>query len=51
MACRRCGLVKQERLDFLAGNPFYTKRRFAFYAGRRCRASPIRTVAKELRLD
>ena len=50
VACRRCGTVKQERLDFLADNPFYTKR-FAFYVGRRCRASPIRDVAKELRLD
>ena len=28
--CRRCGKVKQERLDFLADNPFYTKR-FAYY--------------------
>ncbi len=50
VACRRCGTVKQERLAFLADNPFYTKR-FAFYVGRRCRASPIRDVAKELRLD
>ena len=50
VACRRCGKVKQERLAFLADNPFYTKR-FAFYVGRRCRASPIRDVAKELRLD
>ena len=50
MACRRCGTVKQEPLAFLADNPFYTKR-FAFYVGRRCRASPIRDVAKELRLD
>ena len=33
-------MVKQERLAFLADNPFYTKR-FAFYVGRRCRASPI----------
>jgi len=49
VACRRCGTVKQERLGFLADNPFYTKR-FAFYVGRRCRASPIRDVAKELRL-
>src|SRR5712692_6178453 len=38
------------RLAFLADNPFYTKR-FAFYVGRRCRASPIRDVAHELRLD
>lgn len=50
VACRRCGTVKQERLDFLADNPFYSKR-FAFYVGRRCRASPIRDVARELRLD
>jgi len=50
VACRRCGQVKQERLRFLADNPFYTKR-FAFYVGRRCRASPIRDVAKELHLN
>ena len=50
VAWRRCGKVKQEQLAFLADNPFYTKR-FAFYVGRRCRASPIRDVAKELRLD
>src|SRR5712691_11373074 len=50
VACRACEAVKQERLDFLADNPFYTKR-FAFYVGRRCRASPITDVAKELRLD
>ena len=34
VACRRCGRVKQERLDFLADSPFYTKR-FAFFVGRR----------------
>ena len=28
--CRRCGKVKRERLDFLADNPFYTKR-FAWF--------------------
>jgi transposase len=50
VACRACGTVKQERLTLLADTPFYTKR-FAFYVGRRCRASPIRDVAKELRLD
>ena len=50
IACGRCGTVKQERLEFLADNPFYTKR-FAFYVGRRCRASPIRDIAKELHLD
>ena len=24
--CRNCGKVKRERLEFLADNPFYTKR-------------------------
>src|ERR1700693_7621 len=43
--CRRCGAVKQERLPWLADNPFYTKR-FAFYVGRRCRSSTIRDVAR-----
>jgi transposase len=42
--------VKQERLDWLADNPFYTKR-FAFHIGRRCRHSSIRDVAKEHLLD
>ncbi len=42
--------MKQERLDVLANNPFYTKR-FAFYVGKRCRESSIKAVAKELRLD
>src|ERR1700686_4815945 len=50
VACRRCGKVKQERLDFLADNPFYTKR-FANYVGQRCRAAPIKDVAKDLALD
>ena len=48
--CRSCGKVKQERLDFLADNPFYTKR-FAYFVGRRCRQSSISDVAKELALD
>jgi transposase len=48
--CRSCGLVKQERLSFLADNPFYTKR-FAYYVGRRCRSSSIKDIAKELHLD
>ena len=48
--CRRCGKVKQEKLDWLANSPFYTKR-FAFYIGRRCRDSSIRDVAKEFHLD
>lgn len=42
--------MKQEKLPWLADNPFYTKR-FAFYVGRRCRSSPIRDVARDLRLD
>ena len=42
--------MKQEKLSFLADNPFYSKR-FAFYVGRRCRASTIKDVAKELHLD
>jgi len=42
--------VIQERFDFLADNPFYTKR-FADYIGRRCRNSTIRDVAKEFHLD
>lgn len=50
MACPHCGKVRQERLEFLADNPHYTKR-FTVYVGRRCRASPIRDVANELRLD
>lgn len=48
--CRSCGKVKREKLDWLADNPFYTKR-FAWFVGRRCRASTIRDVAKELHLD
>ncbi|MSP80799.1 MAG: transposase family protein [Rhodospirillales bacterium] len=34
--CRSCGKVKRERFDFLADNPFYTKR-FAHYVGQGCR--------------
>ena len=50
VACRCCGRVKQERLDFLADSPFYTKR-FAFFVGRRCRASTIQDVARETHLN
>jgi transposase len=42
--------VKTERLDWLADNPFYTKR-FAFFVGRRCRGSTIKAVAEDLYLD
>ena len=42
--------MKQEKLAWLAENPFYTKR-FAFFVGRRCRTSTIRDVAREVHLD
>ena len=42
--------MKQERFEWLAESPFYTKR-FAFYVGRRCRDSSITDIAKELHLD
>jgi len=48
--CKNCGKVKRERLDFLADNPFYTKR-FAYYVGRRCRSATIKDIAEELNLD
>lgn len=46
----KCGTVKSEKLNWLANNPFYTKR-LAFHVGRRCRSSPIKDVARELHLD
>ena len=48
--CKGCGTVKQERLDWLADYPFYTKR-CAFFVGRRCRAMTIKDVAQETHLD
>jgi transposase len=48
--CKSCGKVKQEKLDWLADNPFFTKR-FAFFVGRRCRSMTIKDVAEETRLD
>jgi transposase len=42
--------VKTESLDWLADNPFYTKR-FAYFVGRRCRDSSVKAVADELYLD
>jgi len=50
VACRQCGMVKRERLEFLADNALYTDR-FARYVGRRCASGTIKDVAKELRLD
>ena len=48
--CKSCGVVAHEQLDFLADNPFYT-RRFAYYVGRRCRSAVIKDIAEELNLD
>ena len=48
--CLSCHKVKQEKLEFLADNPFYTKR-FAFYVGKRCSTQAIKDVARELHLD
>jgi transposase len=48
--CPWCGAVKSEALDWLADNPFYTKR-FAFFVGRRCRDCSVKAVAEELHLD
>ena len=48
--CRSCTGVKRESLEFLADNPFYTKR-FAYFVGRRCRDSSVKAVAEELYLD
>jgi len=49
VACRRCGQVKRERLDFLADNPRYTKH-LAHYIGRRCRSETVQDLAGELGL-
>jgi transposase len=48
--CKHCGTVQRERLEFLADNPFYTKR-VACYVGRRCRQASIEDIAEELHLD
>jgi transposase len=50
VACRTCGCVRQERLDWLAANPHYTKR-FALYVGKQCRSASIKEVADDLHLD
>jgi len=50
VGCHNCGAVKQEKLPWVADQPFYTKR-FAFFVGRRCRAATIQDVARELHLD
>jgi transposase len=48
--CELSGKVKREQIEFLADNPFYTKR-FASFVGRRCRQTTIKDVAKEVHLD
>ncbi len=48
--CRLCGKVKQERLEWISDNPFYTKR-FAYFVGRKCRTMTVADVAKEVKLD
>lgn len=42
--CRRCQKVKQEKLEWWAEFPFYTKR-FAFYIGGRCRGSTLHRIS------
>ena len=42
--------MKQEKLLFLADNPFYSKR-FAFYIGKRCSTSTVKDIAEEFHLD
>jgi hypothetical protein len=42
--------VKQETLDWLSKNPFYTDR-FMYWVGPRCLKSSISDAAKECRLD
>ncbi len=50
VACRSCGAMKRECLDFLADNSRYRKR-FAFYGGRCGRSSAIKDIAEELHLE
>ena len=50
VACRDCGGVKRERLEFLADNALYTKR-FAYYVGRRCHSATVKDIAEEFKLD
>jgi transposase len=50
VACKRCGGVKRERLDFLSSDPKYTQR-FAMKIGAFCRAMTIQDVARHMRLD
>jgi len=49
VACRRCGAVKRERLEWLANNPHFTQR-FAIRVGRFCRLATIKDVAEDFHL-
>mgnify|MGYP002379973462 CR=1 FL=1 len=48
--CKRCGAVKQERLEFLSSNSKFT-RRLALSIGELCRTMPVKDVAKRMGLD
>jgi len=50
VACRKCGGVKREELEFLSADPRYTQR-FAMKIGAMCRAMTISDVARHMRLD
>jgi transposase len=50
VACRRCGKVKRERLQFLLENALHSER-FARCVGRRRRTGTIKDIAKETNLD
>jgi len=50
VACKRCGSVKRERLDFLSSDPKYTQR-FAMKIGALCRAMTVQDVARHMGLD
>ncbi len=48
--CKKCGLVKMERVPWIAENGRYTKL-LTFFIGRKCRTMTVKDVAKEQRLD
>lgn len=50
IVCKKTGLRRQEYIEWVSDNPFYTKR-FADFVGRKCRGMTLSDVAKELCLD
>lgn len=44
--CRKCSKVVLEELDWVANNPFYTKR-FMYHVGRQFRNTTVKEVARE----